>query len=319
MGTAREDYRGFVSDGRRWDEVVHRPGDIVISTPSKAGTTWMQMLVALLVFDGPDLPAPLNELSPWLESTMRPLDEILTRLEAQEHRRFIKTHVPLDGLPLDDRVTYIVVGRDPRDVWVSMEHHGRHLDVERMQSLKQAASPDHVVDPDPVDWPDDPAEHFRFQLDLDRGRNPAAAHLAHVVHHLRTAWGRRHEPNVELFHYADLKADLPGQLMRLAAALDLDLDRARSEELAAAASLSAMRARAREMAPEATIGVWQDPSVFFRRGGSGEWRDRLRPGDAEHYERRVEELTGGDHDLATWIHGGWGALSRDHDEVAPSV
>lgn len=89
------------------------------------------MLLALLVFDGPDFPDQLGRVSPWLDADFTPLDEVLARLEAQRHRRFIKTHVPLDGLPLDQRVTYVVVGRDPRDIRISMGEHWDNTDRER--------------------------------------------------------------------------------------------------------------------------------------------------------------------------------------------
>src|SRR4051812_44551059 len=124
-------YRSLISDNARWDGFTFRPSDIVISTPPKCGTTWTQMLCALLVFDGPDFPAPLSQISPWLDQSLRPLDEVYARYEAQRHRRFIKTHTPLDGVPMPDDVTYVVVGRDPRDVMISMEHHWANMDLER--------------------------------------------------------------------------------------------------------------------------------------------------------------------------------------------
>ena len=49
--------------------------------------------------------------------------EVFADLAAQTHRRFIKTHTPLDGIPNDPTVTYICVGRHPRDVALSMDHH----------------------------------------------------------------------------------------------------------------------------------------------------------------------------------------------------
>src|SRR4030095_14686803 len=107
-------------DSARWDGFPFRPGDIVISTRSKSGTTWMQMICALLIFRTPDLPAPLSTLSPWLDWLVTPRDEVYARLEAQQHRRFIKTHTPLDGVPLDPRVTYIVVARHTLDMAVSL-------------------------------------------------------------------------------------------------------------------------------------------------------------------------------------------------------
>ena len=59
-------YRSADEDSGRWVGFPFRDGDIVISTRSKSGTTWLQMVVALLVFQTPVLPRPLTELSPWL-------------------------------------------------------------------------------------------------------------------------------------------------------------------------------------------------------------------------------------------------------------
>src|SRR5947207_5233927 len=117
-------------DSRRWDCFEFRDDDIVISTPSKCGTTWMQMQCALLVFQDPALPAPLTRLSPWLDIQTEALDSVRALLESQTHRRFIKTHTPLDGVPFDERVTYIAVGRDPRDVAISWDNHFNNMNLE---------------------------------------------------------------------------------------------------------------------------------------------------------------------------------------------
>jgi aryl sulfotransferase len=95
------------------DGLPFRPGEVVISTRSKTGTTWVQMICALLIFQNPDLPAPLGQLSPWLDHLVAPRDEVVAKLKAQPHRRFIKTHTPLDGIPLDPRATYFVTARHP--------------------------------------------------------------------------------------------------------------------------------------------------------------------------------------------------------------
>lgn len=299
-------YRGFVADSRRWDDFVHREGDIVISTPSKSGTTWMQMLVALLIFDGPRLPAPLTELSPWLDMNLAPIEEVQEQLAAQDHRRFIKTHVPLDGLPVEDRVTYLVVGRGPRDVWASMERHIDNLERDHMRQLRVAAVGDQdLAELDEVEFPDDRSEWFRFQLGLDRGRDHTMAHLAHVLHHLRTAWDRGDQPNVALFHYADLHDDLVREMGRLAEILDVDVGQDRLVELAEEASLSAMRSRAERVAPESTKQLWKDPHRFFHSGRVGGWRRRFSTEDLRHYDQRVDELVEGDHTFARWVHMGW--------------
>ena len=95
-------YRGVMVDSERWERFEHRPGDIVISTPPKSGTTWTQMLCALMIFDGPAFPAKLDAISPWLDMRIRSEDEVFAMYDRQTHRRFIKTHTPLDGLPLRD-------------------------------------------------------------------------------------------------------------------------------------------------------------------------------------------------------------------------
>src|SRR5512146_2874724 len=128
-------YRVGRQDNSRWDGFVFRPGDIVISTRSRSGTTWMQMICALLIFQTPDLPAPLAELSPWMEWLSLDREKLLAGLAAQKHRRFIKTHTPLKGLPLDRRVTYVVVARHPLDMAVSLYHHYANLDARRLNEL----------------------------------------------------------------------------------------------------------------------------------------------------------------------------------------
>ena len=57
-------YRNHHMDSRRWDHLVTRPDDIVIATSYKAGTTWLQSIVAHLVFGQRDLPAPIATMSP---------------------------------------------------------------------------------------------------------------------------------------------------------------------------------------------------------------------------------------------------------------
>lgn len=294
-------YRSLVADSARWDGFALRPGDIVISTPAKCGTTWMQMLCALLIFDGPRFPAPLDELSPWLDMCNQPLADVRARLAAQTHRRFIKTHTPLDGVPLRDDVTYVVVGRDPRDVAVSMEHHLANMDFDRFLALRTDVMGTDGLDEFQRPAPDaDPAERFRAFMRSEPSAGPHG--LAAIVHHLTTAWERRHDRNVLLVHYADMTTDLAGELLRLAAALAIPLPPARAAELAADAGLDRMRARASELAPASSQRNWKDPRAFFRRGGFGEWRTRIDERDAAEYEGRVAALAAAD--LAAWMHLG---------------
>lgn len=296
-------YRSFVADNARWDAFRFRAGDIVISTPPKCGTTWTQMLCAMLLLDTPDLPRPLAELSPWLDMQTRPIDEVIASLEAQQHRRFIKTHTPLDGLPFDERATYLCVGRDPRDAALSWGHHLANMDFDALVNARSAAvgldDLAELGDPPPPP-PEDPLDRFHAWADADTTTD--GTRLAGMLHHLRTFWDRRDEPNVWLFHYADLSSDLPGEMRRLADVLGIEVSDGRIAELAAAASFARMRERASLLAPDVGNRIWRSDADFFHRGTSGQWVDLLDEESVARYHRRVAELV--DADLAAWVHGG---------------
>jgi len=146
----------FIQDSSRWDGFKFRPDDIVISTPPKCGTTWVQMITALLIFQTPELPAPMSTLSPWLDVRWAAHSQVLADLDKQTHRRFIKTHTARWGLPIADGVTYICVGRDPRDVALSWDDHAGNVDRSVSGARIMAAATIDGVDPPPK--PDPPQE-----------------------------------------------------------------------------------------------------------------------------------------------------------------
>lgn len=47
-------------------------------------------------------------------------------IEAQTHRRFLKSHLPMDALPIYDEVRYIHVARDASCSW-KRAHRGRSV------------------------------------------------------------------------------------------------------------------------------------------------------------------------------------------------
>jgi len=294
-------YRSWLADSARWDGFEFRPGDIVISTPAKCGTTWLQMICALLVFGDGDLPRPLTELSPWLDMQTDTVANVFATLAAQRHRRFIKTHTPLDGLPFDERVTYLCVGRDPRDAAISSDHHLSNMKREvLLEACAAVVGPGNPPLP-AADSTGGPVERFWRWVERDA---PPAEGLELLLHHLETFWDRRHAGNVVLLHYADLRADLEGQMRHLAARLGIAIADAAWPALVAEARFDRMRDRADVVAPQVTMpGLWRDPGRFFHRGSSGQWRAFLGPGDLDRYEARLRRLAAPD--LAAWVHAGW--------------
>jgi aryl sulfotransferase len=298
-------HHDFVTDSARWDGFPLRGDDIIISTPPKCGTTWTQRLCSLLLGVEPTVDRPLAVISPWLDMLTRPLGEVMADLEAQEHRRFIKTHTPLDGLPWDDRVTYLVVGRDPRDVAFSWDHHMANLDMDRFIGVRiGAVGADDLAEimPDGPPGPpsDDPQERFAAWV----GAEGMVSGLAGLHAHLAGFWAVRDRPNVHLFHYSDMKADLPGTVRRLAAVLEVPVDDADVDRIAAAAGFERMRADADLVVPNRDVGIWKDDASFFRQGRGGEWREVLDDAHLEVYRARIEGLTAGDDELLRWLHEG---------------
>ena len=164
MTAPTREYRSFVSDSRRWARFVHRPGDIFVCTPPKCGTTWMQTIVATLLFPAGDAPGQVMSIAPWLDARFHPLDEVLARLDAQRHRRSIKTHTPADGIPWWEDASYIVVGRDGRDAFMSFVNHMRSMRPDVVAQLVESAIEEGIAvgPPPPLD---DIHAFFAFWLD----------------------------------------------------------------------------------------------------------------------------------------------------------
>src|ERR1700722_6761484 len=266
--------QSYEEDSARWSGFPCRDGDIVISTRSKSGTTWMQMICALLVFQTPRLPAPLGELSPWLEWQTVPREELFARLAAQPHRRFIKTHTPLDGIPLDPRATYIVTARHPLDMAVSLYHQGSNIDRARMGGL-----PGHPGPPGP---PRPPLREWLLGwIGRDSDPRERMDSLPGVMWHLSDAWARRQDPNVLLVHYDELSADLDGQMRRLAARLGTAAPGPSWPALVQAATFEQMRASAERNVSAG--GILKSSAAFFRRGTSGAGREILTDDEMARY------------------------------------
>lgn len=286
-------YTSEDEDSSRWNDFPFRSGDIVVSTRSKSGTTWVQMICELLIFQNPQLPQPLDVLSPWLDRTTEPLDTVIGRLESQEHRRVIKTHTPLDGIPIDERATYIVVGRHPLDMAVSLYHQGANIDRQRLRELTGQPEP-------ATPGPPRPDLHSWLVRWIDRDTPPAEwlDNLPGVIWHIRDAWTRRSAGNVLLVHYDDLLNDLDGQMRHLAARLGITVPQTRWADLVDAASFDSMRDRHAELVPDQS-GVLKDSRAFFRRGVSGAGAEVLTADELAHYYERVESLAPAD--VLNWL------------------
>lgn len=281
-------------DSSRWSDFSFREGDIVISARSKTGTTWIQMICALLIFQTPELPDSLATMSPWLDWLITPRTDVYAQLDGQDHRRFIKTHTPLDGLPVDPRVTYIVPGRHPLDTAVSLYHQGGNLNRERIRELTGPSDCGPTVDDRP------PLPQWLLEW-IENGSDPRNSldSLPGVLWHLSDAWSRRAPQDVVLVHYDDLVDDLEEEMRRLASRLGIAVSEETWPTLVEAATFAQMRARADSIAPDPS-GILKDKTAFFRRGSSGAGAETLTRVDLDHYYRRASTMA--PPDLLEWLH-----------------
>ncbi len=84
-------------DSTFWNGFPFREDDIVIGTHIKSGTTWVQQIVTQLIWNGAE-DLPVAQLSPWIDLRVPEKAVKLAAVEAQAHRRVLKTHLPVDAL-----------------------------------------------------------------------------------------------------------------------------------------------------------------------------------------------------------------------------
>jgi aryl sulfotransferase len=269
-------YRSALIDSARWASYNHRPGDIFVCASPKCGTTWMQTIVASLLWPDGDFPDAVIEIGPWFDGRIFDFDELMARLEAQSHRRFIKTHTPADGIPIFDKASYIVVARDGRDAFVSFVNHRKNLRDDLIERLNAQAMAQGI----------NPVVKFRGDI---HGFFERWITDAPPLRYLASWWDLRDEPNVLLVHYNDLQADLDGEMRRVAAFLKIDIPAALWPEVVERCTFERMREDADK------VGNFQrlfegGAEAFFFQGTNGRWRGVLTEGELQHYQDRVEEL-----------------------------
>jgi aryl sulfotransferase len=301
-------YQNHHMDSTRWDAYSPRNDDIVISTSIKSGTTWVQSIVRELIVHGLDghasglperIPLQDRASSFWLEANFnREIGTLYEKLEAQEHRRFIKTHLPLDGLPFYPQVKYLVIGRDARDVFMSLWNHYANYSDDFYKKINEA--PDLIGEPCPR-CPEDIHAFWQSWIsqgwfDWEQEGYPFWGNM----HHAQTWWNYRHLGNIQFFHYADMLANPTGEIKRIAEFLDIDVSDEVISTIVQETSLSAMRQRSLQ-AGSSTI-FQEGAKTFFFKGTNGRWRDVLSNDELTLYETTKSQVLS--LECARWLEQG---------------
>lgn len=277
-------------DSTMWNGFAFRDDDVVIASYAKSGTTWLQQIVAQMIFDG-QVAGPVGEMSPWVDLRVPPREVKLPALEAQTHRRFMKTHLPVDALTFSPRAKYIYIGRDGRDVVWSLYNHHKNANAAWYGALNESPG---LVGEKITPPTTDVVPYFRDWLAFDG--HPFWS----LWDNLRTWWAIRGIDNVLMVHYADLKRDMPGEMRRIARFLDLDPQN--WPAILEHCSFDYMKANAAASAPLGGAFWEGGAETFIHKGTNGRWQGQLTASDITAYETRALAELGPD--CAAWLASG---------------
>lgn len=281
-------YHSKMTNSTRWEAFHPRDGDVFICTASKSGTTWMQSICAHIILQTTKFDAPITDMSPWFDCDPIPAGEVMRDLDAQTHRRFIKTHTPLDGIPYYEGVTYLHVARDPRDVLFSMINHLENMDDKPPAHLKNETF-------------DDKFERW-ISVSVEGWGQNGGLSLDYVLHHVESFWKFRYLPNVHMFHYSHMKAEREYEMRRVAHVLGEDVGEELWPQLVAGTSFENMKENASLFVPTAGGIGWKNDKRFFDKGRSKAWADRFSEEQLARYTATIDARV--DPALRAWVEAG---------------
>jgi aryl sulfotransferase len=291
--------RSRIFDSAAWSLYRPRTDDIIISTYPKCGTTWTQRIVGMLIA-GSAAPAPIE--SPWLDMRLFGPPEIAAGLaEAQTTRRYLKSHLPYDALPVYEGVKFIHVARDGRDSAMSFHNHLHYFLPQAWEMISAVVRGDPKFSSDDLPViPADPAAYFGDWL-ADGGGAMGDEGCGYFQME-NSFWAAQRDANMLLVHYADMKADPEGEIRRIAGFLGIELPETIWPDVVAAADIKSMKAHGEVIVPFAQ-DLWDGGAQrFINKGVNGRWQGVFSADDLAWYADLVKARFSPA--LAAWLEHG---------------
>jgi aryl sulfotransferase len=264
-------------DSTFWNDFKFRDDDIIISTYAKSGTTWMQQIISQMLFNG-ETDLDTQAMSPWIDFRVPPKEIKLPAVEAQTHRRFVKTHLPVEALVYSPQAKYIYIGRDGRDVLWSLYNHHLNGNEAMYDALNKSPG---LVGP-PLEPPtDDIREYWHTWLAKDGF--PYWSFWENV----RSWWAIRDLPNLMLVHFDKLKRNMPEEMRRIAKFLDIPIDESKWDTIVEHCTFDWMKNNGEKIVPLGGA-VWKGGvKTFINKGTNGRGKETLTPAESAEYEAKA--------------------------------
>ncbi|XP_031746282.1 sulfotransferase family 1C member 4 isoform X1 [Xenopus tropicalis] len=245
-----------------------RPGDVLIATYPKAGTTWVQEIVDLILNEGNEeicRRSPTHERMPFVEvlHMMKPGPE---EVNAMPSPRVLKTHLPVQLVPplfWRYKCKVIYVARNPRDTVTSYYYF------------------DHTITfhPAPGSW----EEYLHRFMKGDVG-------WGSWYDHVKGFWEQKDQHNILYLFYEDIKQNPIHEIRKVMRFLDKDLSEEVLEKIVHLSSFDHMKDN-----PMANFSAFPSDVVdqsqykFMRKGKVGDWKSHFTVQQNEMFEEKYQQ------------------------------
>jgi hypothetical protein len=225
--------------------------DVFVATFAKSGTNWMMQIAHQLIWHGRGEFEHIHSVVPWPDTTVMPgwmkgyaipLQDATDWETSPERKRVIKTHFDWDLLPYSPDARYIMVIRDPKDIFVSSYFF-----------IKDGVFG--IAMPSVDTW---------RKLFMSDGFMIGGSWAVNTAGY----WAQRHRPNVMIVSFKSMKRDLKGTVRKVAQFLEIDAPESLIDAVCEKSSFEYMKGidhkfRIGKMIP------WRPEGHMMRKGKQG--------------------------------------------------
>ena len=267
-------YEKFKDRYKNWEV---RLEDVYVFGFLKTGTTWVQELVWCLqnncdidkakTISGqervPFLETPV--ISDFLDEVRPHLDGYFEKLATMDSPRVFKSHLPFGHFPghFIDKSRVVICLRNPKDTVVSYYHHEKLIGV--------------------FDYSGDFETYFDLFMD-------GLLLYTSYFEHIPQLWEQRNHPNVCLLFYEELKADLAGNIRKVAKFLGKEITEEQVGILVDHLSFKKMKQnKSVNLEPFQNGKIMKKEGSFIRRGEVGDWKNYFTDEMSKRMDEAIEK------------------------------